>query len=105
MLFDVYSCVQVNRWSVVCGCVLHRGSEGRCGVFRRLCVSMILGWDFYWSELGEGATCFSGEGEFGRGDLGGVLMYELGLRLLCRHYHHVIKLVFSIFPRISFLYR
>ena len=27
-------------------------------------------------ELGEGATCFSCEGEFGRGDLGGVLMYE-----------------------------
>ena len=36
--------------------------EGRGGVFRRLCVGMILGWDFYW--LGEGATCFSGEGEF-----------------------------------------
>ena len=28
-------------------------------------------------ELGEGASCLSGEGEFGRGDLGGVLMYEL----------------------------
>ena len=49
--------------------------EGRCGVFRRLCVGMILGWTFIGSELGEGATCFSGEGEFGRGDLGGVLMY------------------------------
>ena len=22
--------------------------EGRGGVFRRLCVGMILGWDFYW---------------------------------------------------------
>ena len=22
MLFDVYRCVQLNRWSVVCGCVL-----------------------------------------------------------------------------------
>ena len=31
---------------------------------------------FIGSELGEGATCFSGEGEFGRGNLGGVLMYE-----------------------------
>ena len=28
------------------------------------------------SDLGEGATCFSGEGEFGRGDLGGLFMYE-----------------------------
>ena len=36
------------------------GREGRCGVFCRLCVGKILGWDFYW---------------FGRGDLGGVLMY------------------------------
>ena len=30
-----------------------------------------IGW-----KLGEGGTCFSGEGEFGRGDLRGVLMYE-----------------------------
>ena len=26
-----------------------RGREWRCSVFRRLCVGMILGWDFYWS--------------------------------------------------------
>ena len=38
--------------------------EGRGGVFRRLCVGMILGWDFYWFGVGLGATCFSGEGEF-----------------------------------------
>ena len=38
--------------------------EGRGGVFRQLCVCMILGWGFYCSELGEGAMCFSGEGEF-----------------------------------------
>ena len=31
---------------------------------------------FIGSKLGEGATCFSGEGEFGRGDPRGVLMYE-----------------------------
>ena len=37
---------------------------------------MILGCDFDWFEVGRGATCFSGEGEFGRGDLRGVLMYE-----------------------------
>ena len=35
--------------------------EGRGGVFRRLSVGMILGWTFIGSELGEGATCFSGE--------------------------------------------
>ena len=27
--------------------------EGRGGVFRRLCVGMILGWDFYWFGVGE----------------------------------------------------
>ena len=25
MLFEVYKCVQLNRCSVVCGCVLQRG--------------------------------------------------------------------------------
>ena len=28
MLFEVYRCLQLNRWSVVCGCVLHRGQKG-----------------------------------------------------------------------------
>ena len=66
------------------------GREGRSGVFRRLCVGMILGCDFYWFGVGEGATCFSGEGEFGRGDFGCVLMYEFvmvgfagGVSVLC----------------------
>ena len=49
MLFEVYRCVQLDRWSVVCGCVLHRGAE-RGGV-----------------------VCFV---DFGRGDLGDVLIYE-----------------------------
>ena len=48
MLFEVYRCVYLNRWSVICGCVLHRGQRGEGGVFRRLCVGMKLGWDFYW---------------------------------------------------------
>ena len=61
---------------MVCGCVLHGDREGRCGVFRQLYVGMILGWNFYWFGVGEGATCFSREEEFGRGDLGGVLMCE-----------------------------
>ena len=60
-------------------------------MFRRLCVC-ILGWDFNGSELGEGATCFSGEEEFGRGDLGGVLMYEfvmVALQEVCLYYDSV----------------
>ena len=43
--------------------------EGRGGVFRRLCVGMILGWDFYWFGVGRGCDVFLW------GDLGGVLMY------------------------------
>ena len=45
MLFEVYRCVQLNRWSV--GVFYIGDREGRGGVFRRLCVGMILGWDFY----------------------------------------------------------
>ena len=28
MLFDVCRCMQLNRWSVVCGCVLRWGQRG-----------------------------------------------------------------------------
>ena len=28
ILFEVYRCVQLNRWSVVCGCILQRGQRG-----------------------------------------------------------------------------
>ena len=60
---------------MVCGCVLHRGQRGEVwcvsSTFCRYDIRTFIG-----SELGEGATCFSGEGEFGRGDFGGVLMYE-----------------------------
>ena len=39
--------------------VCYRGDrEGRGGVFRRLCVGMILGWDFYWFEVGRGCDVF-----------------------------------------------
>ena len=73
MLLEVYKCVQLNRCSVVCGCVFQRGQfckDLKIGVtpfppiglgrrtttitgergsgFRRLCVGMELGWDFYW---------------------------------------------------------
>ena len=38
MLFEVYRCVQLNRWSVVCGFVLHRGQRGEvCCVSSTLC--------------------------------------------------------------------
>ena len=37
MLFEVYRCVQLNRWSVVCGCVLHKGQRGEV-----CCVSWTL---------------------------------------------------------------
>ena len=40
---------------MVCGCVLHRGQRGRGVLFRRLCVGMILGWDFY--KFGVGRWC------------------------------------------------
>ena len=45
--------------------------EGRGGVFRRLCVGMILGGDFYWFEVGRGATCFLGR-ESSEGDILGA---------------------------------
>ena len=41
MLLEVYKCVQLNIWFVVCGCVLQRWERG--SGFRRLCVGMKLG--------------------------------------------------------------
>ena len=72
-------CVQLNRWYVG---VFYIGGRGeRCGVFRRLCVDVIgiYRYDIRMRlllrrvSLGEFG---SSEGEFGRGDLRGVLMYE-----------------------------
>ena len=67
MLFEVYRCVQLIRWSVVCGCVLDRGRAGKCGVFCRLCVGMILGWDFYWFGVGRGCDVFHWGGRLRKG--------------------------------------
>ena len=53
MLLEVYRCVQLKRWSVVCGCV----SSTLCRYDIRMGLLLVLSW-------GEGATCFSGEGEF-----------------------------------------
>ena len=73
MLFDVYRCVQLNGWSVVCGCVIYRVQRGEVWcVSSTLCKYDIRMGLLFGSELGEGATCFSEVGELGRGDLGGV---------------------------------
>ena len=48
--------MQLNRWSV--GVFYIGGREGRCGVFCRLCVCMILGWDLYWVGVGRGCDMF-----------------------------------------------
>ena len=70
MLFEAYRCVQLNRWSVVCGCVLHRGQRGEVwSVSSTLCrydirMGLLLVW------IGRGYDVFLWEGEFGRGDLG-----------------------------------
>ena len=42
------------------------GREGRC-VFRRLCVGMILGWDFYWFGVGRGCDVFGRGGRVRKG--------------------------------------
>ena len=72
MLYDVYRCVQLNMWYVG---VFYIGAEGRCGVFRQPCVSMILGWDCYWFGAGRGCDVFLRggrvlkEGSWGRVDV------------------------------------
>ena len=58
MLLGVYKCVQLNRWFVVCGCVFRGGRGERGSVFRRLCIGMKLGCDFYWFKVGRGCDVF-----------------------------------------------
>ena len=92
-LFEVCRCVQLNRWSVVCGCVLHRGSEGRCGVFRRLCrydIRMGLLLVRSWARVRRVSLGReSSEVEI----LGGVLMYDVfvmvALQEVCLYYASV----------------
>ena len=43
------------------------GREVRCGVFRRLCVVMIVGWDFYWFGVGQGYDVFLWGGRVRKG--------------------------------------
>ena len=83
MLFDVYRCVQLNRWYV--GVFYIGVREGRCGVFRRLCVGMILGWDFYWFGVGRGCDVFLWGGRVWKGrSLGGCYGCVVGgVSVLC----------------------
>ena len=49
-----------------------RDRERRGGVFRRLCVGMILGWDFYWFGVGRGCDVFLWGGESSEGEILGT---------------------------------
>ena len=52
VLFEVHRCVHLNRWSVVCGCVLHRGQRGEgwcvsstlCRYEIRMGLLLVLSW-------------------------------------------------------------
>ena len=66
--------------------------EGRGGVFRRLCVGMILGWDFYWFEFGRGCDVFLWGGRVLKGRSWGcvdVLVFMVALREVCLYYASV----------------
>ena len=72
-------CVQLNMWSVVCRYVFHRGQRGEVWcVSSTLCsydIRMGLLLDRSWARVRH--ISLGGGGEFGRGDLRGVLMYEV----------------------------
>ena len=52
ILLEVYRCVQLKRWSVVCGCVLHRGQRGEgwcvsstlCRYYIRIGLLLVRSW-------------------------------------------------------------
>ena len=52
LLTHVCDALRCGLWYV--GVFYIGGREGRCGVFRRLCVGMTLGWDFHWFGAGRG---------------------------------------------------
>ena len=83
MLFEVYRCVQLNRWSVACGCVSHRGQRGEAWrTSPTLCRH----------DTRMGLSCLPREGESGRVDPGGVLMYESAMAAsqeVCLYYASV----------------
>ena len=58
ILLEVYRCVQLKGGLWYVGVFYIGDREGRGGVFRRLCVGMILGWDFYWFGVGRGCDVF-----------------------------------------------
>ena len=59
MLFEVYRCVQLKRWSVVCGCVLHRGQRGEgwcvsstlCRYDIRMGLILVRSWARSWGSV------------------------------------------------------
>ena len=83
MLFEVYRCVQLNRWSVVCWCVLHRGKRGEgLGDSSTLCryeIRMGLLLVLSWARVRRVSL---GRVSFARGDLRGMLMYEFVMVVL-----------------------
>ena len=69
-----------------------RDREGRGGVFRRLCVGMILGWDFYWFGVGRGCDVFLWGGRVLKGRSWGrvdVLVFMVALHEVCLYYASV----------------
>ena len=88
MLFEVYKCVQLNRWNV--GVFYIGGREGRCGVYRRLCVGMILGWDFNWFGVGQGCDVILWGGRVRKGRFWG--------RVNVRVCYKNIMLLLSTYP-------
>ena len=52
---------------MVCGCVLHSGAESGGVVCFGDCVSMLLGWDFYWFGAGRGCDMFLWGGRVWKG--------------------------------------
>ena len=64
--------------------------EGRGGVFRRLCVGMILGWDFYWFGVGRGCDVFLWGGRVRKGRSWGAprlwhTNHEQAVSVWCTH--------------------
>ena len=65
--------------------------EGRGGVFRRLCVGMILGWDFYWFGVGRGCDVFLWGGRVLKGRSWGRVdvLVMVALHEVCLYYASV----------------
>ena len=76
-----------------------RGREGRRGVFRRLCVGMILGCDFYWFGVGRGCDVCLWGGRVRKGISWGRVDVLVFLRLRCRRCACVERYVIGVFRK------